>query len=117
MLSGEAGNAKFDFMGGAITTSAAPPLKMPFQSIDLCQTRPCRVCIEHFTGGDRACFNPSVTLIGFLCAEKVGLDFAKAGLGCFCTVEVGFLSQAKHNRPGLPEFEWSVLFACATRRQ
>lgn len=56
---------------------------MPFQSIDLCQARPSRIGIEHFTGGDRARFDPSVTLVGFLCAEKIGLDFAKAGLGIF----------------------------------
>src|SRR4030095_5470489 len=34
---GEAGNAKFHSAGGVVAVSIAPPLKLAFQAIDLCQ--------------------------------------------------------------------------------
>ena len=37
--------------------------------------------IKHFTGNDRADFDASMSLVDFLCREKIGLDFPKPGSG------------------------------------
>ena len=79
----EAGNAKFHFARGAVTMSIASPLKLAFQSIDLCQTRPGRIGIEHLASGNGSDFNAAVPLVHLLSREKIGLDLPKAGLRIF----------------------------------
>jgi len=61
----------------------APPLKLAFQAIDLCQSWPSSIGIEHFTGGEGAKFEATMALVDFLGGEKIGLNFAEAGLGIF----------------------------------
>jgi len=45
-------------------------MKIALQAIDLRQPWPARVGVEHFTGRDRASFDPSVSLVHSLCSEK-----------------------------------------------
>ncbi len=63
--------------------SIAPPLKLAFQAIDLCQPGPAGIRIEHFTGRDLAKLDASVSLVDFLGSEEIGLNFPKTGLGGF----------------------------------
>ncbi len=60
--------------------SIAPPLKLAFQAIDLCQPGPAGIRIEHFTGRDLAKLDASVSLVDFLGSEEIGLNFPKTGM-------------------------------------
>ena len=63
-FAGQAGDPQFDFTRGTIRASMAPPLQLAFQAIDLCQTGPTGIRIEHFTGGDGAKFEAAVRRVG-----------------------------------------------------
>ncbi len=77
----QAGDAEFDCVRGFVTDAPTPPLEFAFQTVDLCESWPGGIGIEHLAGGDRANFDAPVSLVDFLCREEIGLDFAKAGLG------------------------------------
>ena len=79
----QAGNSKFYFIRSAITASRAPPLELTFEAIDLSQSWPGRIRVEHFTGRKDTRFQTSVPLADFLCGEEIRLDFSKSGSGVF----------------------------------
>ena len=83
----QAGDPEFDFARGTVRASIAPPLKLAFEALDLRQPWPAGICIEHFTGGDDSGLNPSMSLVDFLGAEKIGLDFTEAWFGIFGSKE------------------------------
>ena len=82
-LTGQTCNSKLDFASCPITFSAAPILDGAFQAIDLCQPRPARIGVEHFTGLNGTDFKATVTFIYFLSSLEIGLDFSEAWSGIF----------------------------------
>ncbi len=70
-MAAKAGNAEFHFAGSAVATGIATPLKLAFQAIDLRQAWPGGIQVEHFARSNRASFNPSISLVHFLCTEKM----------------------------------------------
>lgn len=74
----QTGNSKFNFTRSFVTHPFSSPLEFTFETIDLCQTRPGSISIEHFADGHSSFLNPSVSLINFLCLKKIRLNFSKA---------------------------------------
>ena len=79
----QTGDAEFHLTGGTVASSASPPLKLTFQTIDLSQPWPGGIRGEHFTGRDSSGLNAAMAFVYFLSAEKIGLDFSEPGLGIF----------------------------------
>ncbi len=65
-FAGQTCNAKFHFTRCSVTASTAPPLELSFEAIDLSQTRPSRIGVEHFTGGQSSFFKTPVSFVDFL---------------------------------------------------
>jgi hypothetical protein len=78
LLPGKAGDAEFDFTAGFIDVTPTDPGELSFETIDLCNTGPIQIIVQHGAGLEGALFEPSMTVIGFVGRQEIGFDGAKA---------------------------------------
>ena len=70
----------FDFLAGFDHLSTSQPSELALQPVDLTQTRPIQIVVEHGAGGDGPFFYPSMTPIDRLSPLKFGRDLSDAWL-------------------------------------
>ncbi len=78
LLPGKAGDPELDFTACFVAFALPEPDKLALETIDLSNPGPVEVIIQHGAGLDGAYFEPSMSIIGFMGGQEIGLDLSKA---------------------------------------